>query len=906
MNDRIQEAIHSADLAFEAKPRGKLRRLWDNLTRPRAIDEDEARHEYMTRVILLLMAIVMSISTVPVLLGWVLGTYENADAGIMLVSDAVIFVGFLLTHRWDWRPGSYIPSITFFILASLITYNAGVYTTGMLFYVVAILLSAILIGVRAQFIMAALSVGAYLLFGWINDPESLSFLPTIAIIVSSCFAGIALLQWLLISLLQSALKRSRLYSEKLEQRSSELTGVNIKLQQEVGERQRAESLLRESEKRYRTLFERAPIGLGVADSKGKLIDFNAAMLRPGGYTQEDGAAIKNVAELYYDPVEREKALSIAREQGFLHQYEVRFKGKDGNPYTSLLSLTPVEIDGRQCWQAMVEDITERKRAQEELLAVHRALKVLSSCNQAVIRASNEFELLQEVCKIITEEGSYHFAWVGYGEQDQKETIRSFPQAGFEAGYLEKLPLSDSGNSRTDQGAPPIQTGRLLISKRIETDPHLIRRRLEALTREYTSSISLPLEAGDKSVGSLNIYSEEADTFRPEEVALLQKLADNLAFGIATLRTRTQHLEAKERIQRQLVSMSALRTIDMTITASLDLRFTFDVILAQITSTLEADAATILVYQPRAQTLDYVAGRGFRTNALQHTHLRLGQGIAGRVALERDIIHIPRLNETDTSLKSSPRLLEEDFVEYLGAPLMAKGQIKGVLEIFNRSTLTLDQEWMDLLKAMAAQAAIAIDNAELFRDLQQSNQEILMAYEFTLEGWAKTLELRDGETQGHTERVTDMTLRLARAMEIDEEWLVHVRRGSRLHDIGKMGIPDSILLKPGPLTDEEWETMRRHPVYAYELLSPIPYLRPALDIPYCHHEKWDGTGYPRGLKGEQIPLAARIFAVVDVWDALRSDRPYRGAWPEEKVKQYLQEQVGKHFDPQVVEAFLKLI
>jgi HD-GYP domain-containing protein (c-di-GMP phosphodiesterase class II) len=152
----------------------------------------------------------------------------------------------------------------------------------------------------------------------------------------------------------------------------------------------------------------------------------------------------------------------------------------------------------------------------------------------------------------------------------------------------------------------------------------------------------------------------------------------------------------------------------------------------------------------------------------------------------------------------------------------------------------------------------------------------------------------------------MTLRLARVMGISEEQLVHIRRVTLLHDIGKMGIPDSILLKPGPLTEEEWEIMRQHPTYAYQLFSAIPYLRAAVDIPYCHHEKWDGTGYPRGLKGEIIPLPARIFAVVDVWDALRSDRPYRSAWPDDKVRQYLEEQAGKHFDPAVVERFLELI
>lgn len=187
----------------------------------------------------------------------------------------------------------------------------------------------------------------------------------------------------------------------------------------------------------------------------------------------------------------------------------------------------------------------------------------------------------------------------------------------------------------------------------------------------------------------------------------------------------------------------------------------------------------------------------------------------------------------------------------------------------------------------------------------TNTELVLAYDTTLAGWSKALDMRDKKTEGHTLRVTEITLRLARIMGMKEDELVHVRRGALLHDIGKMGIPDSVLLKPGLLNNEEWEIMRKHPVYAYELLSPIAYLRPALDIPYCHHERWDGTGYPRGLKREDIPLAARVFAVVDVWDALRSDRPYRPAWPEEKVREYLRSQAGTLLDPKVVEVFLRM-
>jgi putative nucleotidyltransferase with HDIG domain len=179
-------------------------------------------------------------------------------------------------------------------------------------------------------------------------------------------------------------------------------------------------------------------------------------------------------------------------------------------------------------------------------------------------------------------------------------------------------------------------------------------------------------------------------------------------------------------------------------------------------------------------------------------------------------------------------------------------------------------------------------------------------ETTIAGWLRALHLRDHETWAHTQRVTAMTIRLARAMGMGEPELLHLRRGALLHDIGKMGIPDDILLKAGPLSGEEWEVMRRHPTYAYEWLVPIPAFRPALDIPYCHHEKWDGTGYPRGLKGEQIPLAARIFAAVDICDALRSDRPYRRAWPEWQAREHIRSLAGTHLDPRVVEKFFRVI
>lgn len=375
--------------------------------------------------------------------------------------------------------------------------------------------------------------------------------------------------------------------------------------------------------------------------------------------------------------------------------------------------------------------------------------------------------------------------------------------------------------------------------------------------------------------------------------------------LGTLLDITERIRAEEQVQRQLQQLAALRMIDLAITASLDLRVTLNVLLDQVIGQLHADAADILLLDPHIQVLEYAAGRGFRSNGIARSRLHLGEGHAGRAALERRMVNIPRLPEALGDFLRAALLADEEFVTYYAVPLIAKGQVKGVLEVFHRTALEPDTAWLNFLEALAGQAAIAVDNAALFNDLQRANVDLTLSYDTTLEGWSRALDLRDKETEGHTIRVTELTLDLARAMGMSEAELVHVRRGALLHDIGKMGIPDSILLKPGPLTEDEWVIMRKHPVYAYELLNPIPYLRPALDIPYCHHERWDGAGYPRGMKDEQIPLAARIFAVIDVWDALTSHRPYRPAWPEEKTRGYILEQAGKHFDPRVVDAFLRL-
>ncbi len=381
------------------------------------------------------------------------------------------------------------------------------------------------------------------------------------------------------------------------------------------------------------------------------------------------------------------------------------------------------------------------------------------------------------------------------------------------------------------------------------------------------------------------------------------IASSRKRNVVVIQDITRYKINEAKVQKQLDQMSALRAIDQAITSSVDLNLTLSILLTQLVKHLQIDAACILLWNGETERFEYKAGLGFRTNTLSHTKLRLGEGYAGIAALEQRVIQKINLLNHATDFLRSPLFGQEKFVSYFGVPLIAKGQVQGVLEIFNRSLISPNSDWLSFLEMLGGQAAIAIDNATLFSNLQRSNTEITSAYDATIDGWSRALDMRDRETEGHTQRVTEMTLQLANRIGIPRKDLIHIRRGATLHDIGKMGIPDRILHKPGPLTPDEWETMRRHPQYACALLSPIDYLRPARDIPCYHHERWDGSGYPAGLKGEEIPLSARLFAVVDVFDALTSDRPYRRAWPKQAAINYIKEQSGILFDPAITTAFL---
>ncbi len=422
--------------------------------------------------------------------------------------------------------------------------------------------------------------------------------------------------------------------------------------------------------------------------------------------------------------------------------------------------------------------------------------------------------------------------------------------------------------------------------------------------EATRAAAASLAEGKTLNGFENRYICRDGSYRWISWDASPLVEQKLLYGVG--RDVTDRRRAEGQVRQQVQRLSALRAIDAAINASLDLRVTLAVFLDQVTTSLGVDAADVLLLRPHSRLLEYAAGRGFRGSGVTQTRLRLGEGHAGCAAMERRVVHVVSLDDSPDCSSRMNLLGGEGFGSYHAVPLISKGQVKGVLEIYLRSRVPTDPHWEAFAESLAAQAAIGLDNAALFDEAQRANLDLHLAYDTTLEGWSRALDMRDKETEGHSQRVAEMAVSLARQLGVKDEEAVHIRRGALLHDVGKMAISDAILLKPETLTKGERAVIRMHPVYAYELLSPILFLRPALDIPYCHHENWDGSGYPRRLKGEQIPFAARIFAPIDAYDALLSSRPYRPAWTADKARQYIRERAGKQFDRAVAGPFLNML
>ena len=643
-----------------------------------------------------------------------------------------------------------------------------------------------------------------------------------------------------------------------------------------------QSELAANERRFRALIDHIDDGIELVDAEGYVRYASPSVERILGNPPDEYVGRNGLDFIHPDDLAdaAAKLAQVGQGMGQLVSAAYRMRHKDGT-WRWIEGTAANFIDDPAVGNIVItfRDITERKQREREL----ETIAVVGSALRTVMSRVEVLPIvLDQAMALLNARG----AALVLRDPARDEMAVELGQGVWANNTGQRVPPGESITSQV------IAAGQPYLKDDAASDPVFG----SALTLSNLHGAVVPLVAQGKVIGALWIGI--VNTAGESDIRLITAVADIAAGAI-------NRVTLLEQTEQRLQRLTALRAIGTAITASLDLNIAFDVLLQQLTTQLGIDAADVLLLNPHTNVLEFAAGRGFRRRAIERSRVRLGEGLAGSAALERQLVDVPDLRLATNMTRAS--LLEgEGFAAYFGAPLVVKGYVKGVLEVFHRGPFTPDADWRDFLFLLAEQAAIAIDNAKLFEGLQRSNIDLTLAYDATIEGWSRALDLRDKETEGHTQRVAQMTERLAQVMGIGAADLVHIHRGAMLHDIGKMGVPDNILLKPGKLTDEEWVIMRKHPQYAYEMLSPITFLRPALDIPYCHHEKWDGTGYPRGLKGEQIPLAARIFAVVDVWDALTSDRPYRAAWSRERTREHICAGAGTHFDPHIVDVFLNML
>lgn len=649
---------------------------------------------------------------------------------------------------------------------------------------------------------------------------------------------------------------------QLKDGSGQNTGT-VAVNRDITERKKMEEALVVSERNYRNLYETIPSMNFTLDSNGMVLSVNRFGLEQLGYAETELIG-ESILKIFYED-DRADVLTGLRECLLnidqLYVWEKRKLKKDGSLIWVRESIRATAADDSTVSILVAcNDITEQKRI-EDALRQSEALKdtVINSmtANIAVINAQG---------MIISVNRPWEQFALDNGIRNLDGTVKN-------VNYLTVL---RNAIANGDLNSAVVLDGVLNV--------------LSGKSPEFT------LEYPCDSPMGIRWY-------------LMKVLPLSLASGGAVISHEdiSPRKNDEEKIRRQVEFLTALKDIHSVILSTPDLQSSLKILVSRTLSLLKVDASAILLTEPDQRTLRLGDGLGFRSQNFESSRVGFGDSYAGKAAVERRMVSAPNLKLMPDNPFKNGFLKGEEFVSYYGYPLIVKGEVIGVLEAFHRSPVERDELWYDFFETLASQAAIAIENAHLFEDLKHSNDELELAYDSTIEGWSHALDLRDHETEGHTLRVTGQTLELARRLDIPEEDMLQIRYGALLHDIGKMGVPDTILLKPGPLTEEEWGVMRKHPVFAFELLVPIRYLRKsALEIPYCHHERWDGSGYPRGLKGEEIPFAARMFAVVDVWDALTSDRPYRGAWSEEKALQYLREYAGILFDPRVVDEFIELL
>ncbi len=654
---------------------------------------------------------------------------------------------------------------------------------------------------------------------------------------------------------------------------------------DVSDRRRAEQALDQQQQYSTAILNTVEALVMVLDPHGTVVSCNPAGLALLRLQNQDlyGKSLWDVINVEdTSPIAPKNFAALVASGTTVHDVDLFVRHPEGRVWLTWSQTYLTGDDGNvTAVIGTANDISERKireRQRESIAAIASAVRASSTRReiaQATLQAINEFLQVESVA-------------VGFPDANLKSLKLEFVTGALKQRLEgQQLPIDEGISGEVFHSGKPYLTNDLQNERHFYT---------KDLLESLTAAAWVPMVVDGAVTGVILIGSSRP--IDQAEFAALIPIADMAAGAI-------HRAKLADQMQQRLQQLTALRALNISIGSSFDLNVTLNVLVNQVHSHLGVDAVCVLLLEPDTRLLKYAAGSGFRSPAIEQLTFWAGEGLAGRTTLERHTQHVYDPEGLVSYFEQREWLVGENFVAYYAVPMIVKGEVKGVLETFHRAPFTPQPDFQQLLEALAQETAIAIDKAELMTQLQISNQDLIIAYDKTIEGWARALELRDEETEGHTRRVAECTMRLAQAYGITGDRLMHIRRGALLHDLGKIAIPDRILLKPSDLSPEEWEIMRQHPRLAYEMLSSIEFLRPALDIPYCHHEHWDGSGYPRGLAGEEIPVAARLFSVIDIWDALRHKRPYRDAWPEEQVVAHIKEQAGKILDPEIVRIFLEI-
>lgn len=577
------------------------------------------------------------------------------------------------------------------------------------------------------------------------------------------------------------------------------------------------------------------------------------------------------------------------------------KKKDGSLYTEEETITPlIDSNGKITnFISIKQDITERKRAEKELQTFAQRQEKIAALGRSLASTLDMDQIYKFAEQHIKEMIDFSTFGITIFDAKKEVLLAAYYKSDGELVDLNQLPpikydpqQSSSARSQAIYLQEPIIINDLEAKKKVTGSLQFGDK------RQPQSAIYIPMIADGQVIGLFDLKSYQHNAYKEKDAEWLSVVANQIGMTIQNARLFT-------RLQTRMEELTALSNIDAAMTSHLEQKEIFKVLLEQVVKRLEIDAAVLLLYRHESEMLEFGSQIGYKNLEIEKLQLRKGESLSGQIAESKTTLHISRLSDKNAYLLLTATR-KEGFEDFIGVPLMVESKLIGVLELFSRTQIQPDDDWLRFLDILSGQAAIVIDHVQLVNELQVANQELLRAYDATIEGWSQAMDLRDKETEGHTQRVTALTLLLSIELGLTGVELLQVRRGALLHDIGKLGVPDSILHKPGPLTEEEWVVMKQHPLYAKHMLENIEYLIPAMDIPYCHHEHWDGSGYPRGLKGEEIPLPARVFAIIDVWDALTSERPYRPAWSKEKTLQYIKDQSEVYFDPKILKVFIQKI